>query len=106
MLNHYNQHTLFFLFFSDCKTGADILYSGAAALGCQPFIEAQEKACTCDASSTSPGETDTKPSKKDDVKMKKSKPNSNQSQDFKNTKVNKESRNIKEKQHNKRKDEL
>lgn len=44
---------------SDCKAGADIMYSGAAALGCQPFLDAQEKACSCDVTSSSSNKSTT-----------------------------------------------
>jgi secretory phospholipase A2 len=36
----------------DCRTAADLLYSASAALGCEPFLKAQEKACTCGKTKT------------------------------------------------------
>ena len=33
--------------FLGCKGTADLLYTGTMALGCNTFIESQQKACSC-----------------------------------------------------------
>ena len=33
--------------FLGCKSTADLLYTGTMALGCNTFIESQQKACSC-----------------------------------------------------------
>ena len=38
---------LYLFLFTDCKATSDLMYGGTVALGCDPFLKAQENACTC-----------------------------------------------------------
>ncbi|XP_045214820.2 group XIIA secretory phospholipase A2-like [Mercenaria mercenaria] len=54
--------------YKDCKGTADIMYSGTLALGCDPFLKAQEKACHC--RNTPKSGNDKKLNQKNDAKKK------------------------------------